>query len=193
MTSSNPLIRAAEIQTRLVALNNRQQPINVEVFLQTRPMAYKDYTDKAAGTHVDAEEFCTFSAWMNRPLRGATIILGLFHTPVGPKGLTSGHHETWAGALVKLGKKGRHLFLWDCNTEKTSGLPNFVVRSATRGQSELGEYLNGKFDLRTIWVGGKALGNNDTPFELTMQWLDEILTSGGNGPGWDSFDCVWEK
>ena len=192
MASLNPLMRATDIQTRLVALTNRPKPVSVKVFLQTRPMAYKDYTAKAASMHVDAEEFYTFSTWIAKPLRGATIALGFFHTPSAPEGLTS-EHETWGGALVIRGRKSKHLFLWDCNVEKTSGLPNFLVQSATKGQSELGDYLRSKFDLKTIWVGGKALGNGDTSFELTMEWLEEILTSGEASSGWDSFNCVWEK
>ncbi|MCJ1319962.1 hypothetical protein MMC15_005298 [Xylographa vitiligo] len=189
MASPNPLLRAADIQTRLVALKNRQYPASVKVFLQTHPMAYKDITAKTASMHVDAEEFYTFSAWMAQPLRGATIVLGLFHTPLGPEG---SEHQTWAGALVIRGRKNKHLFLWDCNVEKTSGLPNFLVKSATKGQSELGDFLRSKFDLKTIWVGGKTLENGDTPFELTIQWLEEILTSGESSSGWDSFNCVWE-
>ncbi|MCJ1287004.1 hypothetical protein MMC26_006351 [Xylographa opegraphella] len=155
-------------------------------------MAYKDYTAKTASMHVDAEDLYTFSTWMAQPLRGATIVLGLFHTATAPEGLTS-EHETWAAAVVIRARRSKHLFLWDCNVQKTSGLPNFVVQAATKGQSELGDYLCGKFDLKTIWVGGKALGNGDTPFELTMEWLEEILGAGESSSGWDSFNCVWEK
>ncbi|MCJ1389355.1 hypothetical protein MMC18_002211 [Xylographa bjoerkii] len=193
MATGNPLLRAAEIQARLGALKTRQQPANSKVFLQSRPMAHKNYTAKAASTHIDAGEFSTFASWPNEPVHGATIVLGLFHTPPEPNGPNT-EYETWGGALVKIGKKGKRLYLWDCNIEGTSGLPNFQIQCATKGHSELSAYLGGKFDLREIWIGGKTMGDGDTPFELTMQWLDDVLASGDNSAlGAPSFACVWEK
>ncbi|MCJ1289855.1 hypothetical protein MMC34_001388 [Xylographa carneopallida] len=191
MASSTPIVRAVDIQTRLVEMKTLPQQPGVKVILQTRPMAYKDYPAKAASTHIDAEDLYTFSAWMVEPLRDATVVLGLFHTSTAPDGSTS-EHETWAGAMVHRGRKKKHLFLYDCNVGQSSGLPNFLVQSATKGQSELGAYLCGKFNLNTIWVGGEALGNGDTPFELTMQWLEAIWTFGETSSGWDSFKCVWK-